>query len=112
MSEAEHTQAVADHHMRVELVSSRHNRVLIVVAGLDRDELDAITGAGGQSPMFTLRGNEVLAKAIRHFFEAEKPTAVYCHGTAALVDLRLSDGSYLVDGRTVTGFADAEEEFS
>ena len=30
-------------------------------------------------------------------------------GTAALVDLKLTDGSYLVDGKTVTGFANAEE---
>jgi putative intracellular protease/amidase len=42
----------------------------------------------------------------------EKPTAIYCHGTAVLADLKLSDGSYLVDGKTVTGFANAEEEFS
>jgi len=31
---------------------------------------------------------------------------------AALVDLQLSDGSYLVGGRTVTGFANVEEDFS
>jgi putative intracellular protease/amidase len=68
--------------------------------------------AGGQSPMFTFRENENLKAAIRHFYEAEKPTAIYCHGTAALVDLKLSDGSYLVDGKTVTGFANVEEQFS
>ncbi len=82
------------------------------LADLDLDEFDAIMVAGGQSPMFTFRENEDLGQAIRHFYEAEKPTAVYCHGTAALVDLKLSDGSYLEDGKTVTGFANAEEEFS
>jgi putative intracellular protease/amidase len=56
--------------------------------------------AGGQSPMFIFREDEDLQSAIRRFYEAEKPTAVYCHGTAALVDLKLSDGSYLVDGKT------------
>lgn len=79
---------------------------------LDLDEFDAVMVAGGQSPMFTFRENEGLHRAIRHFYEAEKPTAVYCHGTAALVDLKLSDGSYLVAGKTLTGFANAEEEFS
>jgi putative intracellular protease/amidase len=82
------------------------------LADLDLDEFDAIMVAGGQSPMFTFREHDALHRAIRHFYEAEKPTAVYCHGTAALVDLKLSDGSYLVDGKTVTGFANAEEEFS
>ena len=79
---------------------------------LDLDEYDAIMVAGGQAPMFGFRENEDLKGAIRHFYESEQPTAVYCHGTAALVDLTLSDGSYLVAGKTVTGFANAEEEFS
>jgi putative intracellular protease/amidase len=79
---------------------------------LDLDAFDAIMVAGGQSPMFTFRHNEDLQAAIRHFYEAEKPTAIYCHGTAALVDLRLSDGSYLVEGKTLTGFANIEEDFS
>jgi putative intracellular protease/amidase len=82
------------------------------LSDLDLDEFDALMVAGGQSPMFTFRDNEDLKAAIRHFYEAEKPTAIYCHGTAALVDLKLSDGSYLVDGKTVTGFANVEEEFS
>ena len=55
--------------------------------------------AGGQSPMFTFRENDDLHRAIRHFYEAEKPVAAYCHGVAALVDLKLSDGSYLVTGK-------------
>jgi putative intracellular protease/amidase len=82
------------------------------LADLDLDQFDAIMVAGGQSPMFTFRDNEGLKEAIRHFYEHQKPTAVYCHGTAALVDLKLSDGSYLVAGKTITGFANVEEEFS
>jgi putative intracellular protease/amidase len=82
------------------------------LSDLDLDEFDAIMVAGGQSPMFTFRENEDLKAAIRDFYESEKPTAIYCHGTAALVDVKLSDGSYLVDGKTVTGFANVEEEFS
>jgi putative intracellular protease/amidase len=82
------------------------------LADLDLDAYDALMVAGGQSPMFTFRENDDLKRAIRHFYEAEKPTAIYCHGTAALADLTLSDGTYLVDGKTVTGFANLEEEFS
>ena len=53
-----------------------------------------------------------LHDALRRFYESEKPTCIYCHGTAALVDLKLSDGSYLVHGKTVTGFSNAEEDYS
>jgi putative intracellular protease/amidase len=79
---------------------------------LDLDSYDAIMVAGGQAPMFSFRGNTPLHDALRRFYEAEKPTCVYCHGTAALVDLKLSDGTYLVEGKTVTGFANVEEDFS
>jgi putative intracellular protease/amidase len=65
---------------------------------------------GGQSPMFSFRANADLQAALRRFYEAEKPTAALCHGVSALVDVKLSDGSYLVDGRTVTGFANVEEQ--
>jgi len=81
------------------------------VTSLDLTQHDALMVAGGQSPMFTYRGHEGLAGVIRSFYEAEKPVAAYCHGVAALVDLRLSDGSYLVSGKTVTGFSDVEEDY-
>src|SRR5437879_3981378 len=57
------------------------------LADLNLEEYDAVMVAGGQSPMFSFRENEDLKGAIRQFYESEKPTAVYCHGTAALVDL-------------------------
>jgi putative intracellular protease/amidase len=82
------------------------------LADLDVDDFDALMIAGGLSPMWTFRDNEQLKTKIAEFYEAEKPVAVYCHGTAALVDVKLSDGSYLVDGKTVTGFANVEEDYS
>jgi putative intracellular protease/amidase len=79
---------------------------------LDLDDYDAVMIAGGLAPMFNFRDDERLHATIRHFYESEKPTCIYCHGTAALVDLKLSDGSYLVDGKTMTGFSNAEEDYS
>ncbi len=79
---------------------------------LDLEEYDAIMVAGGLAPMFSFRDNEQLHDALRRFYESERPACIYCHGTAALVDLKLSDGSYLVSGKTVTGFSNAEEDYS
>jgi putative intracellular protease/amidase len=78
---------------------------------LDLSRYEAILVAGGQSPMFTFRDNLPLQDAIRHFYESGRIVAAYCHGVAALVDLRLTDGSYLVAGLTMTGFSDVEEDF-
>ncbi|GLV55717.1 dihydroxyacetone kinase [Dictyobacter sp. S3.2.2.5] len=82
------------------------------LAELDYSSYDALVICGGQSPMFTFRDNEDLHSAIRSFYEAEKPVAAFCHGVAALVDATLSDGSYLVTGKIVTGFANVEEDYS
>jgi putative intracellular protease/amidase len=79
---------------------------------LDLDAFDALVVCGGQGPMFQFRDHDDLKSAIARFFEAEKPTAALCHGVSALIDVRLSDGAYLVEGRTVTGFANVEEDFS
>jgi putative intracellular protease/amidase len=81
------------------------------LADLDLDAFDALMIAGGQSPMFTFPDNADLQRAVLHFYLAEKPTAAYCHGVSALVNVRLPDGEHLVKGRTVTGFANVEEDY-
>ena len=81
------------------------------LADLDPDGFDALVVCGGQAPMFQFRGHAVLEAVIARFFEAGKPTAALCHGVSALIDVTLSDGSPLVAGRTVTGFANVEEDF-
>jgi putative intracellular protease/amidase len=75
-------------------------------------EFDAIVVVGGQGPMFTFPASTVLHSRIREFYEAEKVTAALCHGTCALLHVKLSDGSHLVKGKTMTGFANSEEDFA
>jgi putative intracellular protease/amidase len=73
-------------------------------------DYDAIMVCGGQSPMFTFRGDKTLQGLLAKFYESEKPTAALCHGVAALIDTQLSDGAYLIQGKTMTGFANVEED--
>jgi putative intracellular protease/amidase len=82
------------------------------IRDLDLGDYDAIVICGGQGPMFQFRDHEDLKGAITTFYEAHKPTAALCHGTCALLDVKLSDGSYLIEGKTMTGFANVEEDFS
>jgi putative intracellular protease/amidase len=81
------------------------------LSSLDYSEFDAIVVCGGQSPMFTFRDNAALHDALRGFYESNRLTAAFCHGVSALVDLKLSNGEYLVKGKTVTGFANVEEDY-
>ncbi len=75
-------------------------------------DYDAIVISGGQAPMYTFRHNIALQRLIAAFYEAGKPTAALCHGVSALIDVTLSDGSYLIAGKTMTGFANVEEDFA
>jgi putative intracellular protease/amidase len=82
------------------------------LSDLSYDDFDALVVVGGESPMFTFRGHEELESALRTFYEASKVTSALCHGIAALIDVQLSDGSYLIDGKTMTGFANVEEQYA
>ena len=82
------------------------------LADLDVGGFDAIVVCGGQSPMFTYPGRHDVRAALLAFYEAEKPTAALCHGTCALLDIKASDGGYLIEGKTMTGFANIEEDYS
>jgi putative intracellular protease/amidase len=78
---------------------------------LDPAAFDALVVCGGQGPMFQFRDHADLKRAIVRFYEDEKPTAALCHGTCALLDVEVSDGSLLIDGKTITGFANVEEDY-
>ena len=81
------------------------------LASLDYGDFDALLICGGQSPMFTFPDHADLQDAVRSFYEAEKITGAFCHGVAALVNVTLSSGEYLIEGKTITGFSNVEEDF-
>jgi len=82
------------------------------VAELDVAHFDGIVVAGGQAPMFSFEGATALHERFVAFFEAGKIACALCHGTAILRYTRLADGTPLVRGKTVTGFANVEEDFA
>jgi putative intracellular protease/amidase len=82
------------------------------IASLDMSTFDAIVVCGGQSPMFTFRQNRALIQLFENFYATGKPTAALCHGTCVLLETKLPDGKYLIQGKTITGFANSEEDYA
>ena len=82
------------------------------VDDLNVDAFDVMVVAGGQGPMFTFEQAENLHRKFAEFYESGKVTAALCHGTAILRYAKLSNGEPLVRGKTVTGFANIEEDFA
>jgi putative intracellular protease/amidase len=80
------------------------------VDSLDVNSFDALVVAGGQGPMFTFEAASNLHAKFVEFYESGKLTAALCHGAAILRFARLANGEPLVKGKTVTGFANVEED--
>ncbi|MEM9865038.1 MAG: type 1 glutamine amidotransferase domain-containing protein [Myxococcota bacterium] len=95
--------------------SPKHRALLDATKSIDDvdpSNYDAVFLVGGQSPMFTFRGNEKVQGLVRAFYEAGKVTALVCHATCVLLEAKLSSGELLVSGKTWTGFANSEERFA
>lgn len=82
------------------------------VRQIDPTDFDAIVVAGGQSPMFSFEAATDLHRVFASFYEGGKVAAALCHGVAVLRYARLSNGDYLAKGKTVTGFANVEEDYA
>lgn len=82
------------------------------VAELEVARFDAIVVAGGQAPMFSFEAATALHAKFAEFYQAGKLACALCHGVAVLRYARLADGTPLAKGKTVTGFANVEEDFA
>src|SRR5260370_33499596 len=82
------------------------------ISALRLGDFDAIVVAGGQAPMFTYDKADGLHRIFAAFYESGKVAAVLCHGVSILRYVRLSNGEYLAKGKTLTGFANVEEDFA
>ena len=82
------------------------------VSELEVSRFDAIVVAGGQSPLFTFEHATALHEKFVDFYEAGKIACALCHGVAILRYAKLPSGDYLATGKTVTGFANVEEDFA
>ncbi|MEO1335687.1 MAG: type 1 glutamine amidotransferase domain-containing protein, partial [Myxococcota bacterium] len=90
------------------IVSAKLARTLSV-GEVDPKRYAAVFVVGGKGAMFDLPQATALHAVIADVYEAGGVVAAVCHGPAALVDVRLSDGEYLVAGKAVNGFTNVEE---
>jgi putative intracellular protease/amidase len=80
------------------------------LADVSADDFDAIFYPGGHGPMWDMPDNATSIALIEAFVKSDKPVGAVCHAPVALVNVRGKDGEYLVKGKRVTGFTNAEEE--
>lgn len=76
---------------------------------IDSADFDAIYFTGGHAVMYDFPDHEGLQRITREIFERGGVVSSVCHGYCGLLNTTLSDGSYLIAGRRMTGFAWREE---
>ena len=77
---------------------------------VDAKDYAAIFFAGGHGVMWDFADSAAIDKVTREIYETGGVVSAVCHGPAALVNVKLSNGEYLVSGKNLTAFTNAEED--
>lgn len=78
-------------------------------AQVNPKEYSTIFYAGGHGAMWDFADNKELADIASKIYENGGIVAAVCHGPAGLVNIKLNNGKYLVDGKKINAFTNEEE---
>ena len=81
----------------------------VKLSAVSPDDYDAVFYPGGHGPLWDLAEDRGSIALIEKLHAAGKPVAAVCHGPAVLRHAKAPDGTPLVKGKAVTGFANTEE---
>ena len=73
-------------------------------------DFGAVFYPGGHGPLWDLAEDAQSKALIEQMLADGKPVALVCHAPAVLKTVKAPDGKPLVEGKSVTGFTDDEEE--
>ncbi|MBD2095106.1 type 1 glutamine amidotransferase domain-containing protein [Trichocoleus sp. FACHB-591] len=79
------------------------------LSSIAAEDYDAVFYPGGHGPLWDLAEDRDSIALIEAMYAAGKPTAAVCHGPGVFRHAKAPDGSPLVQGKSVTGFANTEE---
>ena len=92
-----------------EAIMEKLNNTLSTTA-INASDYDAVFVVGGKGAMFDLPKDSALQHIIADIYEQEGTVAAVCHGPAALVDVKLNNGSFLIAGKAINSFTNEEEK--
>ncbi|MCS3870007.1 putative intracellular protease/amidase [Chryseobacterium ginsenosidimutans] len=74
------------------------------------DDYDAVFVPGGIAPMADMPEAPELKKVLARFYDTGRVVGAVCHGPVSLLNVKLSDGTYIVNGKNITSFTTEEED--
>lgn len=80
------------------------------LASCNTADYDCVFFVGGFGTMYDFPNNSDVQRLSKEVYEKGGIVGAVCHGPIALINVLLSSGAYLVAGKEVTAFTNAEEE--
>ncbi|WP_298754127.1 nuclear transport factor 2 family protein [uncultured Psychroserpens sp.] len=77
---------------------------------INASSYNAVYYVGGGSAMYQVPENKQIQNISMAIYEQNGIVSAVCHGTAGIVNLKTSDGDYLVENRKVNGYPDILEK--
>jgi putative intracellular protease/amidase len=84
----------------------KHTKSLTEV---EAQNFDVVYLTGGHGTMYDFPNDATLQNIIRKQYESGKIVSGVCHGVGGLLNVKLSNGEYLIKDKTITGFNWFEE---
>ncbi len=81
----------------------------LALAEVDPNDYQVIMFAGGSGPMWDFPDNKDINRISSSIYENQGIVSALCHGTAALINIELSNGERLIANKRVAAFSNEEE---
>lgn len=79
------------------------------IADIEPQKYHAVYVIGGKGPMYDLAKDQDVKQIIKAIYQQNGIVAAVCHGPAALLDIKLDNGSLLVADKRISAFTNLEE---
>jgi len=103
-------QTEATHRFKADSAAQKVLSSTLKLAEVSAADFDAVFYPGGHGPLWDLAEDPSSIALIEAMLAAGKPVATVCHAPGVLRHPKTSDGTFVVQGKTVTGFTNSEEE--
>ena len=103
------TQTVATLRFKIDSAAKDQFAATERLDTVSQTDFDAVFYPGGHGPMWDLAEDKHFKVLLESFIAAGKPIALVCHAPAALRHVKTANGTPLISGREIAGFANTEE---
>ncbi|MFO7812727.1 MAG: type 1 glutamine amidotransferase domain-containing protein [Pelovirga sp.] len=109
-SDAPDFQTEATHRFKADSDAQNALSQTLKLSEVSAADFDAVFYPGGHGPLWDLAEDPSSIALIEAMLAAEKPVAAVCHAPAVFRHPKIPEGASVVQGKTVTGFTNSEEE--